>query len=89
MTSFLLNLSGCSNKPPETITEVVYQKQYMPLGLLVIDCQEQPPGLTVRSLGSSWVNNTGCLRAHQKLIEGIKENYTKEGLSDGESRRER
>jgi hypothetical protein len=72
--------SSCSNKPPEPIVEVMYQKQYIPLNLLKVSCIEQPAGETVRSLASSWVNNTSCLRAHQILIEGLIKNYTEEGI---------
>jgi hypothetical protein len=74
-------LSGCSGRPPETITETVYVKQYIPLDLLLVNCGEAPAGLTVRTLASSWVNNTGCLRAHQTVIEGLIKNYTEEGMS--------
>lgn len=84
MLSFLLICFGCSTKPPEPIREVVYTKQYIPLNLLQIECREKPAGDTVRLLAGSWVNNTSCLRAHQKLVEGLIKNYTKEGNSQHE-----
>lgn len=72
----LPSLSSCSTKQSEPLTEVVYQKQYIPYKLLKVSCIEQPAGETVRSLASSWVNNTSCLRAHQLLIEGLIKNYS-------------
>lgn len=80
MIAFLMILFGCSNRPPETITETIYEKQYIPWELLQIECGEAPAGTTVRSLAMSWQNNTGCLRAHQKVIEGLIKNYTEEGI---------
>jgi hypothetical protein len=85
----LLILSSCSSKPPEPISETIYVKQYIPLDLLRIDCLATPAGDTVRSLALSWNNNTGCLRAHQKLLEGLIKNYTKEGGMEDEHKPER
>lgn len=62
--------------------ETVYQKEYIPLDLLKISCKEKPAGTTVRTLASSWVNNTSCLRAHQILVEGLVKKYTKEGADN-------
>jgi hypothetical protein len=84
MIACLVSLSSCSNKPPETIVETIYQKQYIPLDLLRVSCIEQPAGETVRTLASSWVNNTSCLRAHQILVEGLIKNHTKEGAVNNE-----
>lgn len=79
MIIFLMTSSGCSNRPVQPITETVYEKVYIPWEVLQIECGEAPPGETVRSLALSWTNNTGCLRAHQKVIEGLIRNYTEEG----------
>lgn len=84
MIVFLPTLSSCSNKPPEPVVEVVYEKQYIPIGVLKVDCHEQSAGDTVRTLGMSWVNNTSCLRAHERLVDGLIKNYTKEGASRDE-----
>lgn len=84
MLACLMIFSGCSNKPPEVIYEVRYEKQYIPLDLLIIDCSVASPGVTARELAMSWVNNTGCLRAHKKLIEGLIKNYTEEGVLTNE-----
>lgn len=83
MIASLLILSSCSNKPVEPITETIYVKQYIPLEMLQIACVEAPVGDTVRSLALSWTNNTGCLRAYEKLVQGIIEMYTIEGQTDG------
>lgn len=82
MTVCLMILFGCSTKPPITITETVYQKDYIPLNVLLLNCTEKAAGVTVRSLSSSWVNNTSCLRAHQKLVEGLIKNHTLEGINN-------
>lgn len=74
-----MTLNGCSNRPAEPVRETIYEKQYIPWELLQIECGEAPAGDTVRSLAMSWVNNTGCLRAHQKLVEGLIKDYTEEG----------
>lgn len=75
MTVFLMTLSGCSNKEVKT----VYQKQYIPIGVLKVDCAEMSAGETVRSLSLSWMNNTGCLRAYKALIDGLIIDYTDKG----------
>lgn len=77
-------LSSCSSKPPEPIVDIVYEKQYIPVELLEIGCVEQPAGVTVRSLAGSWANNTSCLRAYKKLVDGIINNYTEKGASQYE-----
>jgi len=84
MIGCLLILSSCSSKPVEPVSEVIYQKQYIPVDLLRVSCIEQPAGETVRTLASSWVNNTSCLRAHQILLEGLIKNYTEEGAVNNE-----
>jgi len=81
-------LLGCSTRPNEPIRETIYEKQYIPLNLLLIECDETPPGLTVRSLGASWANNTGCLRAHKELVRGLIENYTIKGNTNNERGKE-
>lgn len=81
---FVMILSSCSNKPQDTIVETIYEKQYIPLDLLRVSCKEQPAGETVRSLASSWSNNTSCLRAHQILIEGLIKTHTKQGVTTNE-----
>lgn len=89
MTVCLLSLSGCSSKPQEPVTQTIYERQWIPLNLLEVGCIELAAGDTVRSLGSSWVNNTSCLRAYKKLVDGIINNYTKEGMSQYERSGER
>ena len=84
----LLTLSSCSSKPPETVYETRYEKQYIPSELLKVDCEEAPAGWSVRTLAASWVNNRGCLRAYKTLVDGIKKNYTKEGTIDDRSIKE-
>ena len=72
--------SGCSNKPT-TIVETKYTQTYIPLSLLLIECTEEKAGETVRSLAIAYVKTRSCLRAHQALIDGLKSNYTLEGVS--------
>lgn len=78
MISFLiassLFLSGCNTN--KTITKTKIEYKYIPSEILVVDCQAIRAGDTVRSLAKGYVNNTKCLQAHQKLIEGLKI-YTK------------
>lgn len=62
------------------MTETVYQKQYIPVGMLKVDCTELVAGETVRSLATSWTNNTSCLRAYKKLVEGLIMNYTEKDV---------
>lgn len=71
----LVSLTGCSNTKPITITKIEYK--YIPSSLLYIDCQAIGAGETVRSLVTGYINNTTCLNAHMRLIEGLKLQYTK------------
>lgn len=90
MACFLLSLYGCSSKVPEP--GVVYQveKLYIPAELLTLNCSETSPYLpqggeliTARSLSYAYVKDRGCLRAYIKLVEGLKNKYTKEGSNHG------
>jgi hypothetical protein len=74
-----MTLSGCSSNQ-KVVTETVYQKQYIPVGVLKVDCTELEAGETVRSLATSWTNNTSCLRAYKRLIDGLIMNYTEKDV---------
>lgn len=78
----LLTLSSCSNKPQDVLVETIYRERKIPYELLKVACVEKAAGETVRSLAGSWVNNTSCLRAHQKLVEGLIKNYSDKGATD-------
>ena len=75
MVSCQLIFSGCSNNPT-VVQDVRYIKQTIPKELLMIECQEQAAGDTVRTLAYAYVKTRSCLRAHKSLIEGLKRNYT-------------
>ena len=85
MLSFLLILSGCSTKTTEP-TQIRVEKVFIPASLLEIDCLIREAGDTPRLLAAAYLSEKSCRKAYQKLIEGIKRSYTKEGyLADDNS----
>lgn len=85
MLSFLLILSGCSTKTTEP-AQIRVEKVYIPSSLLSVACVIREAGTTTRLLAAAYLSEKSCRKAYQKLVEGIKHSYTKEGsLADDNS----
>lgn len=77
-----LIFSGCSNKPEvKPVIETVYEKLYIPKEVLIIKCVTRSEVSTPRLLAAAWKSEKKCREAYQKLIDGLIETYTKEGVS--------
>jgi hypothetical protein len=81
MISFLLILSGCSQR-------VVYKQKEVPVltpdFLLLHPCQAQASGDTVRSLAKAYVKNNSCIEQYRLLVEKqIKHKQETKALFDG------
>jgi len=79
----LTSLYACSNKQEQPQVVYTVEKLYIPAELLTLNCSETSPYLpqggeliTARSLSYAYVKDRGCLRAHMKLVEGLKNKYT-------------
>lgn len=80
MVICLPSLSGCSNRPVEPT--YIYTKEKIEASLLEAPCTEVGAGETVRTLAHGFVINRSCLRAYEKLLDGLRRLYTDEGVKN-------
>lgn len=91
MLTLLLSLifSGCSNSPVERVTETIYQREYIPLEALKVNCNIKTELYTPRLLAIAWRSEKTCREAYEVLVDGLIKNHTKEGTVDDTRNRER